>query len=482
MPRRKLFFFKTDSWEYGHDNPAQEQPLGAPKKRRAATTVLFCTLFFSGAALTAIAGDRYAQMSASDGPASTDTIASADASSAAPDGTTDATSADGTDASSPDATSTDAASADPTATTPDAATGDSASATPDASSTPDASTDSSAPATDSSTTSSTPDLGSSTMVDPSDDGALIRRDLSPTATSSPSSGTKGRHTKKVHRQRIPTHVLLFPDASSHKAPPPEIEGPKQNATVWLNNPLPDPTPPALRLSTRFAGNLEHSAKNAGVNWALELAILRAKGLTGHAPVGAVTLRRLADRLSSLGARTTGTWGLALKYDGNPNFADKVQALERYNRAVGLNALVHGLESVKKNLEHQLLDDPSISIYSGGRNDIASGKVDVRVLAVISYLHQAFGEVTVTSLISGHRLYARPGVISAHVYGRAVDIGALGGTPILGHQQPGGVTEQAVRDLLLLPSEVMPKQIISLLGLGGPSFPLADHYNHIHIGF
>jgi hypothetical protein len=25
-------------------------------------------------------------------------------------------------------------------------------------------------------------------------------------------------------------------------------------------------------------------------------------------------------------------------------------------------------------------------------------------------------------------------------------------------------------------------VISLLGLGGPSFPLADHYDHIHVGF
>ena len=86
------------------------------------------------------------------------------------------------------------------------------------------------------------------------------------------------------------------------------------------------------------------------------------------------------------------------------------------------------------------------------------------------------------LISGHRLYARPGVISAHIFGLAVDISEVGGTPIYGHQQPGGITERAVRDVLLLPPEVLPKQVISLLRLGGPSFALADHYNHIHIGF
>ena len=55
-------------------------------------------------------------------------------------------------------------------------------------------------------------------------------------------------------------------------------------------------------------------------------------------------------------------------------------------------------------------------------------------------------------------------------------------PILGNQEAGGVTEQAVRNVLLLPSEMQPRQVISLLGLGGPSFPLANHYNHIHVGF
>jgi hypothetical protein len=36
-------------------------------------------------------------------------------------------------------------------------------------------------------------------------------------------------------------------------------------------------------------------------------------------------------------------------------------------------------------------------------------------------------------------------------------------------------------VLLLPPELMPKQVISLLGLRGPSFSLANHYDHIHIG-
>jgi hypothetical protein len=99
-----------------------------------------------------------------------------------------------------------------------------------------------------------------------------------------------------------------------------------------------------------------------------------------------------------------------------------------------------------------------------------------------YLAEAHGQVTVSSLETGHRLYSRPGVVSAHVYGLAVDISGLGNEPIVGNQEPGGLTHKAVRRILSLPAELEPRQVISLLGLGGPSFPLGDHGDHIHVGY
>jgi hypothetical protein len=258
------------------------------------------------------------------------------------------------------------------------------------------------------------------------------------------------------------------------APAPEVEGPPDAATIWLNTPLPDPTPPALRLSPKFASNLKATAKAAGLHWSTMLGILRARGATGHNPADRVTLQKLATRLASSGP-SKGAWARIVSYSGDTSFADKAAALARYDRAVGLTGLVKGLEAAKKSLATRLLADPNVSIYEGGRSDIVEGKVDVRVLVLIAYLHESFGQVTVSSLVSGHRLYARPGVISAHIAG-------LESLPIQGHQEPGGITERAVREILFLPVEVMPRQVISLLGLGGPSFPLADHYNHIHIGF
>ncbi len=459
MPHWKLF--KTDSWEYGHDTRAQEEPLAAPKKRRFVTTAAFAVMFFAGASFAAVAGNEVMQqISNGESAASADTTST---------DTSSTTTTEATPAPDPGATATAPDTSGATATAPTAATGSAApAATSAADATQQAPSATSAPEQDAVATPSQPSGGPTT-------GSV------PAANAAPATGPTAKpRTFKKTTWRIATRAILLPQRKP--APPPEIEGPASAATVWLNSPLPDPTPPAKRLSNTFARNLLSASRAAAVDWSLELAILRAKGFSGRTLAGAETLRELADRLATLGKDGANEWAVALAYDGSPTFADKVQALARYNRAVGLGALVNGLESVKRSLGQRLLDDPNIDIYPGGRDDIANNKVDVRVLALISYLHQAFGEVTVSCLISGHRLYARPGVISAHIYGRAVDIAALGGTSILGHQQPGGITEDAVKDILLLPSEVMPKQVISLLGLGGPSFPLADHYNHIHVGY
>jgi hypothetical protein len=159
-------------------------------------------------------------------------------------------------------------------------------------------------------------------------------------------------------------------------------------------------------------------------------------------------------------------------------------LDSYLEVLGPNAILSVLAASKSSLQQQVLNDSRVSIYPGGRADVASGKVDVRVLALIEYLAEANGSLTVSCLIAGHSLYVhgRPGVISAHIFGRAVDISAVGGIPILGHQGSGSITERAIRQIMALPPELAPKQIISLMTLGGPSFALPDHANHIHVGY
>lgn len=258
--------------------------------------------------------------------------------------------------------------------------------------------------------------------------------------------------------------------------------PGTSSVVWLNRAMPDPTPAAKRLTDPFAHDLSVTSKKAGADWALVLGVLRASGAEGKVPAGHATLRGLALRLANLKANGKDEHEAVFALTGDLMLADKAVALAHYDRAVGLWALVHGLEAAKPALTDRVLSDRRIDIYVGGREDLANNKINVRVIAVMAYLADTFNQVTVSCLLSGHRLYARPGVVSAHVYGHAVDVSAVGGTTIEGNQEPGGITEQAVRDILLLPSELQPKQVISLLGLGGASFPLPDHADHIHIGY
>ena len=460
MPR---WFTRNDNWDFGGKPDPDEATSGEPKRRtrRLATTFVFTTLFFAGASLAAVAGNRFSASVAEDNSAAIEsTTTTSDDSSAEAAPAVDESAAPAADETAD--TSSDAAAAAPapdtSATADTADTADSSAGTSDAGFTQ----------VSSGSSSSSPDSSSSPN------------------SSSTSSGSKGRggHRSSSRRNDAQSQwqqlrkVLLPKDKP---APKPEIEGPESAATIWLNSPLPDPTPPAVRLSPKFAANLKQAAQGSGINWATMLGVLRARGATGHIPADRVTLNRLAARLGSLGP-SKGTWARIVAYSGDSHFADKADALARYDRAVGLDALVNGLEASKAAIASRVLSDRNISIYQGGRGDIIANKIDVRVLSMIAYLRESFGSVTVSCLFNGHRLYARPGVISAHIYGRAVDISAVGGVSIQGHQQPGGITERTVREILLLPQEVMPRQVISLLGLGGPSFPLADHYNHIHIGY
>ena len=134
------------------------------------------------------------------------------------------------------------------------------------------------------------------------------------------------------------------------------------------------------------------------------------------------------------------------------------------------------------LEKRVLSDERIDIYEGGREDIRSGQIDRRVLATLEYLAESGLRPTVSCLKNGHGFYTSSGNVSEHSSGNAVDISMVNGIPILGHQEPGGITEQTVRRLMQLQGTMQPHQIISLLSLGGNTLAMADHNDHIHVGF
>ncbi len=161
------------------------------------------------------------------------------------------------------------------------------------------------------------------------------------------------------------------------------------------------------------------------------------------------------------------------------------------RAAGKNPLTGGGASIgqillmsKEDLQRRVLGDSRVSIYPCGRQDIRTGAIDRRVLATLEFLAASGFKPTVTALKCGHGYLTASGNVSEHSSGSAVDIGAINGINIIGHQGKGSITDIVVRRLLTLQGTMKPHQIITLMSYPGTDNTLAlpDHYNHIHVGF
>ncbi len=137
---------------------------------------------------------------------------------------------------------------------------------------------------------------------------------------------------------------------------------------------------------------------------------------------------------------------------------------------------------KEQLQRRVLADPKVEIYDCGRQDVQTGQIDRRILALLSYLSASGFRLGVTSLKCGHSVYTAGGSVSNHSHGGAVDIATLNGLPVLGNQGPGSITETVLHEILALQGTMTPDELISLMDLGGPSFALSDHHDHVHVGY
>jgi hypothetical protein len=139
---------------------------------------------------------------------------------------------------------------------------------------------------------------------------------------------------------------------------------------------------------------------------------------------------------------------------------------------------------KESLQKRVLEDSRIQIYGCGRTDIRAGNIDRRVLATLEFLSASGLKPTVSALECGHSLMTTSGNVSEHSTGSAVDIAAINGIPILGHQGEGSITDMTIRRLLTLQGTMKPHQIISLMTFDGTdnTLSLPDHADHIHVGF
>jgi hypothetical protein len=155
----------------------------------------------------------------------------------------------------------------------------------------------------------------------------------------------------------------------------------------------------------------------------------------------------------------------------------------FTESAGSSNVTQDLLLPKTQLERKVLADPRLSIYSCGRNDIRTGQIDQRILAAMEYLADNNFRLTITSLKCGHSVLTASGNVSEHSTGDAMDIAVINGVPVTGHQGPGTLADALIKSLLQLQGPMLPHQIISLEDLPGPvSFAMADHYDHVHVGY
>jgi murein DD-endopeptidase MepM/ murein hydrolase activator NlpD len=132
-----------------------------------------------------------------------------------------------------------------------------------------------------------------------------------------------------------------------------------------------------------------------------------------------------------------------------------------------------LES-KHQLEPQVLGDSGIRLSTCGRQDVQEGRVDRRVLATLEYLSVSGLKPTASGLkcpsatTASSASYAPVGDGSD-----VVDIEAINGVPVAGHQSSGSLADNAVRKLLMLQGLNRPRRIASLMNYPGAAGAVSD---------
>ena len=127
----------------------------------------------------------------------------------------------------------------------------------------------------------------------------------------------------------------------------------------------------------------------------------------------------------------------------------------------------------------LLKNKNITFDATGIADIKAGKIDPRVIAVMTKLSEDH-KITVTCMCSDHSRATAGGSISNHSLGRGLDIGTIDGEIV---RPNSAAARELASELSQLPEEYRPNEIGSPFAIAGPGyFTDSAHQDHIHLGF
>jgi hypothetical protein len=284
--------------------------------------------------------------------------------------------------------------------------------------------------------------------------AASTRDAAPSQPAS--AGTQSPLTLSVKTPAVnssPEHGQISLPTSAQEAPPPGMD----RVRLFAHPGNPDARAAAVASAARKA-----RASNAGQRLPLRKGSVVASGT-------------VLGRVSTPPGAQDGHLRFAIRPAGdtetvNPgpilaNWAQLQTALHPRG-AKATNALLGATASdvfllSQAQLERAVLSDPGITMDACARHEVAAGAVDKRILAVLAFLSRSGLEPTVGALQCSQR--------QSTAKDEAVDITAINGTPIAGHQGPETITDLTIRTLLTLPSGFVPHAIASLMRYpGSPS--------------
>jgi soluble lytic murein transglycosylase-like protein len=204
------------------------------------------------------------------------------------------------------------------------------------------------------------------------------------------------------------------------------------------------------------------------------------------------------QVSTSAEASEGHLRFSVKPAGDPSTIDPRAILENWSQlgaalhpqgAKGNNSLLGATASdvfmlSKSQLERSVLSDPGIAMSACSRQEVASGRIDKRLLATLAFLSRSGLKPTVGTLACGSGAYAAAGYVAAGHDGDAAAIVAINGVPIAGHQGAGSITDTTIRTLLTLQHEYFPARIVSLMRYpGAPTTQArADHGDYIEVVF
>ncbi len=126
-----------------------------------------------------------------------------------------------------------------------------------------------------------------------------------------------------------------------------------------------------------------------------------------------------------------------------------------------------------------MKNKNVVLDSVGIKDIKEGRIDPRVVAVLTKLSQDH-KITVSCMCSDHSKFTSGGSISNHHFGRGLDIAAIDGEIV---NSGSAIAREIAMELQDLDPDYRPNEIGTPWAISGPGyFTDAGHQDHLHVGF